>query len=363
MGRTTVLSCIWILALGGSASNGLSQPSGPQKDRIVLPAERNEIIAGALDSLERFYFSHDVARRIGATIRAKQKNGGYGGVDSANALARVLSEDLRSAAKDLHVRVLYSAEPIPPKPPARARPSADELARMKAFHGRRNFGLVELSRFPGNIGYMDMRVFADTVVASDALANAMTFLSNTDALIIDLRNNRGGQPEMQALLASYFFAERTLLSTFTSDDPFRVQQNWTAQVRGPKYLDKPVYILTSDRVTFSAAEGFSYLMQAFGRATIVGEKTGGGSNPADGYIINRNFAIMIPYATPIVAATGSNWAAGVVPDIAVSADAAIRTARVAALETLLRGKPGDLTGERRSAIDELMKQANVPTAR
>jgi hypothetical protein len=363
MGRITVLSCISILALGGSASNGRSQPSGPQKDRIVLPAERNQVIAGALDSLQRFYFSHDVARRIGATIRAKQQSGGYSGVDSANALARVLSEDLRSAAKDLHLRVLYSAEPIPPKPPARARPSADELAKMRTFHARRNFGLVELSRFPGNIGYMDMRAFADTGVASDALANAMTFLANTDALIIDLRNNRGGQPEMQALLASYFFAGRTLLSTFTSDDTSRVQQNWTVPVAGPKYVDKPVYILTSSRVTFSAAEGFGYILQALGRATVVGEKTGGGSNPADGYIINRNFAIMIPYATPVVAATGSNWAAGVVPDIAVSADAAIRTARVAALETLLKGKPDDLTGERRNAVDDLKKQADAPPAR
>jgi len=243
------------------------------------------------------------------------------------------------------------------------RPSPDQLTRMKAFHARRNFGLVELSRFPGNVGYMDMRAFADTIVAADALANAMTFLSNTDALIIDLRNNRGGEPEMQALLASYFFSERTLLSTFTSDDTSRVHENWTVPVQGKKYLDKPVYILTSSRVTFSAAEGFSYVMQAFGKAKIVGEKTGGGSNPADGYIINRNFAIVIPYATPIVAVTRSNWAGGVVPDIAAGADAAVRAAQIAALETLLQGKPDDLTGERRNAFDELKKRADVPPAR
>ena len=363
MRRITPGICVAMFALFGGATNGLSQPQGPQKDRIVLPAERNEIIAGALDSIQRFYFSHDVARRVAATIRAKQKRGGYSRVDSANALARALSEDLQSAAHDLHLRVIYSAEPIPPKPPARIQRSPDQLTRMRTFHARRNFGLVELSRFPGNVGYMDMRAFADTVVAADALANAMTFLSNTDALIIDLRNNRGGEPEMQVLLASYFFAERTLLSTFTSDDPSRVQQNWTIPVRGPRYLDKPVYILTSSRVTFSAAEGFSYVMQAFGKAKVVGEKTGGGSNPADGYIINRNFAIMIPYATPIVSLTGSNWADGVVPDIAASGDAAIRTAQISALEALLQGKPDDLAGERQNALVELKRQAEAPPAR
>lgn len=362
MKRTTTSLCISVLALCGSASTGLSQ-GGPQKDRAVSPAERSAIIAGAMDSLQRFYFSRDVARRVVGVIRAKQQSGGYSSLDSANGLARVLSEDLQSAANDLHVRVLYSEQPIPPKPPAGVQRSPEQLARMRAFHARHNFGLVELSRLPGNIGSLDMRGFADTAVASDALANAMSFLSHTDALIIDFRNNRGGEPEMQALLASYFFPARTLLSTFTSDDSSRVRENWTVPVRGPRYLDKPVWVVTSGRVTFSAAEGFSYIMQAFGKAKIVGEKTGGGSNPADGYILNRNFAIMIPYATPIVPITRSNWRAGVVPDIPASADAAVRTARIAALETLLQGKPDDLTGERRNALAELKRQAEVPPAR
>ena len=362
MKRTTASLGIAMLALCGGASNGHSQ-GGPQKDRIVPSAERDEVIAGALDSLQTFYFSREAARRVAGVIRAKQQRGGYRGLDSANGLVRALSEDLQSAAQDLHLRVIYSAEPIPPKPPAQVQRSPEQLARMKSFHARRNFGLVELSRLPGNIGYLDLRGFADTAVASDALANAMRFLSNTDALIIDFRNNRGGEPEMQALLASYFFAARTLLSTFTSDDSSRIQENWTVPVRGPQYLDKPVYVVTSGRTTFSAAEGFSYIMQAHGKAKIVGEKTGGGSNPADGYIINRNFAIIIPYATPIVPITRSNWAGGVVPDIPASADAAVRRAQIAALEALLQGKPDDLTGERRNALDELKRQADVPPVR
>jgi hypothetical protein len=359
--RTPTQLCIVLLALCGGARAGFPQSSGPQKDRLVLPAERNEIIAGTLDSLQRFYFSRDAARRVAEIIRARHESGAYGHLDSANALARALSEDLQSAAKDLHLRVIYSDQPIPPKPASSQR-TPEQLARMQAFHARRNYGLVQLSRLPGNIGYMDMRVFADTAVASEALATAMRFLSGTDALIIDLRNNRGGEPEMLALLASYFFEARTLLTTLTSDDTSRMRENWTVPVRGPKYLGRQVYVVTSSRVTFSAAEGFSYVMQALGKARVVGEKTGGGSNPSDGYILNRNFAILIPYATPVVSATGSNWAGGVVPDLPATADAAVRTAHVAALETLLQGKPDDLTGERRNALADLKRQTEAPPA-
>jgi len=347
---------VFALALSVIPRAGVSQPSGPQKNRFVPPAERREVIAGALDSLQRFYFSSSIARRVAAAIREKEKSGSYDRLDSANALARALSEDLESAAHDLHLRVIYSAEPIPPKPPANAQRSREQLARMTAFHSRRNFGIVELKRLAGNIGYMDMRAFADTAVAARALANAMTFLSNTDALIIDLRNNRGGEPDMQALFASYFFDVNTLLSTFTSDDASRRHENRTVPVQGPRYLGKPVYVLTSARVTFSAAEGFSYIMQAFGKAKVVGEKTGGGSNPADGYIINRNFAIVIPFATPVVPVTGSNWATGVVPDIPATADDAVRTAHISALEILVKEKADDLTNERRNALEELKRQ-------
>jgi hypothetical protein len=356
------IRAVCLISLGATAlpSRAYSQPSGPQKERLVLPAERREVIAAALDSLKRFYFSKSVATRVANVIRSKEKSGGYNRVDSANALARTLSEDLQSAMGDLHVRVIYSAEPIPPKPPVGMQQSPDQLSRMKAFHARRNFGIVDLSRLPGNVGYIDLRAFADTSIASGAVANAMNFLSNTDALIIDLRNNRGGEPEMQALLASYFFEARTLLSTLTSDDASRNHENWTVPVTGARYVGKPVYVLTSARVTFSAAEGFSYVMQAFGKAKIVGEKTGGGTNPSDGYVLSRNFAIIIPYATPVVPITHSNWGSGVIPDIPASADNSLRAAHMAALATLLDAKQDDLTSERRNALDELKRQFTSP---
>ena len=53
----------------------------------------------------------------------------------------------------------------------------------------------------------DIREINDPQYAGATLTNAMQFISNTDALIIDLRNNDGGHPGMVQLLASYFFSE------------------------------------------------------------------------------------------------------------------------------------------------------------
>jgi C-terminal processing protease CtpA/Prc len=104
---------------------------------------------------------------------------------------------------------------------------------------------------------------------------AMNFLADSDALIVDLRDNRGGAPQMAALLSSYLFDERTHL-----DDIYDRRQNSTEQVwtfphlPGKKLTGKPLFVLTSTR-TFSAGEQFSYDLKVLKRATLIGETRAG----------------------------------------------------------------------------------------
>ena len=89
---------------------------------------------------------------------------------------------------------------------------------------------------------------------------------------------------------------------------------------------KPLYILTSGR-TFSAAEAFAYNLQALGRATVVGEITGGGAHPFEYRRVHPHFAVDLPEARSINPITGSNWqGVGVQPDVAVPADQALAKA-------------------------------------
>ena len=94
----------------------------------------------------------------------------------------------------------------------------------------------------------------------------MQFIANTDAVILDLRDNGGGEPEMVAYLSSYLFPEPIHLNDLWNRASSTTRQYWTLPyVPGTRLSDKPVFVLTSSR-TFSAAEEFAYNLQALKRA-------------------------------------------------------------------------------------------------
>ena len=136
---------------------------------------------------------------------------------------------------------------------------------------------------------------------------------------------------MVALLASYFFSGSVHLSSLayrlegTTD--YDLTQVWTSPyVPGARYLDKSVYILTSER-TFSAAEEFTYDLQALKRATIVGGTTSGQAHATFEARIDDHFEILLPTGKTLNPVTGADWeGTGVVPDVKVPADEALAAA-------------------------------------
>lgn len=91
-------------------------------------------------------------------------------------------------------------------------------------------------------------------------------------------------------------------------------------------------MLTSGR-TFSAAEQFAYNLRQLGRATLVGEPTGGGAHPRDVFRLIPHLEVNIPTGRAIKPLSGTNWeGTGVTPDIAAAADEALPVAHRHALE-------------------------------
>ncbi len=186
----------------------------------------------------------------------------------------------------------------------------------------------------------------------------MTVLTHTDALIIDLRNNGGGDAGASTLLASYLFDTRTHLGDFYYRQGNRIEQRWSLDVvPGLRYGQrKDVYILTS-KDSFSAAEDFAYLLKNLKRATVVGETTGGGANAGADVRLLPHFAAFMPLSRLVSPITKTNWeGVGVTPDLKVCAADALRMAQVTILEKRATlEQDGARLGELRQRIEELNK--------
>ena len=158
----------------------------------------------------------------------------------------------------------------------------------------------------------------------------MAFLANCDALIVDLRENGGGSPEMIQLLSSYFFSgEPRHLNSFYYRLDEKTEQYWTLPyVPGANLAETDLYVLTSS-CTFSGAEEFTYNLKNMKRATIIGEATGGGAHPVRLEILNDHFVMRVPYARAVNPISKTNWeGTGIEPDVQVPAGRALDQARL-----------------------------------
>lgn len=324
----------------------------------ATPASRDEVIRAIASRFETTYVFPDVAARVGPELQRRLRAGAYRDIADGQALADALTNDLRTITADPHVRVGYSKEPFPPmneapQPPAPRSP--DEIRRQM---GAMNYGFLKVERLPGNIGFIDLDFFADPEFGGATAAAAMSFVADTDALIVDLRFNGGGSSRMVALLASYLFdGDPKHLTDIVAPRENFLKQSWTLpSVAGRKFgPTKPVYVLTSAK-TFSAAEEFAYDLQALGRATVVGEKTRGGANPVGRFRINDHYAVLVSTAKAVNPHTKSNWEAGVVPELAVPSDDALRTAQIRILDQLIQHGDADLKEQRAQRKVALEKQ-------
>ncbi len=308
-------------------------------DTALDPEARHALVESVLARLDASYVYPETARAMALDVRAREQAGAYDALDDARALADSLTAHLRAVSHDKHLSVFVSPRPLPEVPPDPAR-DPDVQQRMDAQLRFLNYGFDAVQRLDGNVGYMKLRGFAPASGdgAKEIVAQVMGVLSRTDALIIDLRDNQGGEPEMVQLISSYLFGDEPVhLNSLYWRAADRTEEFWTDDtVAGPRYgPDRPVYVLTSSQ-TFSAAEEFAYNLQQLKRATVVGETTGGGAHDGDVQRVTEHVGMWMPMARAINPVTGTNWeGVGVVPDVAAGASEALATAHTCALQHLL----------------------------
>jgi hypothetical protein len=298
----------------------------------VTPEFTRSLIDSLGQSLRKYYIFPDTAGKMLTYLVHEFQTGAYNEIKDPVALADHLFKDLQKAHHDGHLRLNYD-----PEMAMRLGDTSGQKDRrrigdsMNLIRARENnFGFSKAEVLSGNIGYVAFSNFIGPVKeATHTFTAAFSFLSNTRALIIDLRKNGGGSPAMVSRVESYFFPVKTHLNDIV-DRLAGTRVMWTDPERtGRVILQMPVYILTSHG-TFSGAEDFTYGLQSVKRATVVGDTTGGGAHPTGTFNVGMGFVANIPIARSLNPYTHTDWEGiGVIPDIPVPSVNALEAAEKA----------------------------------
>ncbi|MFF2958978.1 S41 family peptidase [Streptomyces sp. NPDC057963] len=290
--------------------------------------------APVIDETARLLIEHyvfpETAEQLTDLLQRRLAEGAYD-VDSAEELGRLVTADLQSVNGDRHLRLKYHAAPVPPEQ------GAATLTAMRRDFDISLGGAPRVELLDGGVAVVELApALFPLEWAAEPLSAALTLASRARALIVDLRANRGGDPDTVAFVCSYLLDERTHLNTMHWRDGKRREQSWSLpHVPGARFGgSKPLYVLSSG-VTFSGAEELTYNLQQLGRAVVVGERTGGGAHPREGWTVHPHLEATIPLGRPVNPVSGTNWeGTGVRPDIPCAAAGSLDRAHELALARL-----------------------------
>ncbi len=324
----------------------------------VTPEVRAEVIEDISELLEEMYVIPETADEVQLMLRANLAAGRYDEDVSPAAFAAALTRDMYELTGDKHLRVSFGPDGGTAKrrivtgaPDGGAegvkivvREGGEPVDHVEQEPGTRSDGGVfdgvkgipEAKILPGNVGYVDIRLFVPRAMQEDVAVKAMETVSGADALIFDLRTCAGGSPDMVHFITSYLYPPEPMhLITYYHGHSEPDSAYTLAEVPGTRRPDVPVYLLISP-FTGSGCEEFSYNLKHHGRASLIGETTGGAGHGGGVHAVAAGFSAFIPDFRPVHPKTGGGWeGVGVIPTTECSSEKAHLLAHKMALEGIL----------------------------
>ncbi len=301
-------------------------PSAGRLDPRAVVSEVRKIIA------ERYVLPQ---RRpaLDAVLAEGLSSGRYGVTDST-VLAERLNADLARVGRDRHLNIRYDPRQVQIMQAAEDKAKPDPAAMQRQTRAR-NHGVTELKVLPGNVRYMDHRVFEWIGKETEAVLNtALQFLSGGDAVIVDLRRNPGGNAQAARYIISHFLAAGTPLVTFHIGNASPESVSTRDDLQLPRMIGKPLYVLTSE-MTGSAAEGFAGQVAGHRAGEVVGATTAGAGYRNDLEPIRGGFILSVSIGRAVLASTGKDWeAVGIKPTVPTPAAGALDVAHAHALRRI-----------------------------
>jgi retinol-binding protein 3 len=382
-GRLTTVAGILVTLAGVACPNARAQTASAAPS--VSDERARELVVAAAGFLDTLYVEPEKGKRMAEELRRRSERGRYDGVSTISTLADRLSADLQEIGHDRHLSARFDPQAsathgmirrqIGEPPPGGMGTGGAGGPQVRVVRGegpadpareerdrRSNFGFHAVERLEGNVGYLDLRELASLRGSRDTAAAAMAFLASSDAVILDVRKCPGGSADTVSFLASYFFGpgKHELFSRYDRPgDETRVEYT-TENLPGRRLTDTDLWILVGPG-TASAGESLAYLLQQFGRATVVGEGTAGAGYNVAMLPVGDGLVLGVSVAKPIHPKTGKGWEGeGVKPDVKVPAADALAVAHGSALRKLLAAAKDD---RRRKELEWALERAGGAPAR
>jgi hypothetical protein len=169
--------------------------------------ERRAAIERTAQLLESNYVYPDRGSKLGKLLR-REARAAWVSAGTPEEFAKSFTEKLRALSADGHFHVAFRQDGADV-----TEETAFGAAEFEKYYGKAvNHGFEQVSRLDGNIGYLDLRVFAPPGMGADMAVAAMTLLAQTSALVIDLRRNGGGDGALGLLIAGYLLDGATAMS-------------------------------------------------------------------------------------------------------------------------------------------------------
>ncbi len=180
-------------------------------------------------------------------------------------------------------------------------------------------GGLKYKLLDNNVGYIYYGSFSSGIGEGN-INQVLDRFALCDGIILDVRDNGGGLMSNSDRLASHFFNQKTLVGYMRHktgkghDDFSKPYEIYVEPTNGVKY-QKKVVVLTN-RSCYSAANDFVNAMRYAPNATIVGDKTGGGSGLPFSSELPNGWSIRFS-ASPIMDAEMNQLEFGIDPDIKI----------------------------------------------
>ncbi len=337
--RFTVLLASLALAATALPVQAQSQSSAPPA--AARPLDPAAVVAEIRRVIGERYVLPERRPVLDAVLAEGMASGRYAVTDGA-ILAERINADLERVGRDRHLNFQLD----PRTAAVIAGGTGDTPGDVAAFERlvrQANHGITELRVLPGNVRLMNYEGFqwigAESAAALDA---AMRFLAGGDAVIIDLRENGGGDPLAVQYIVSRFLAADTPLVTFYMNGAAE-PDGLSALATPPEQqmVGKPLYVLTSGG-SASAAEEFTGHVVGYHLGQIIGANTAGAGFRNEVFAIGDQFVLSVSVGRAVLASTGKDWeGVGFAPTVEAEVPSALDIAHAAALRTLIATAPAE----------------------